>query len=144
MLPEKDDPDTFVRSQGLEVFGDPILRSEAVLVLYDGVCGLCNRTVQFALKRDRRDLFRFAPLQGELAQGLLSRHGLSAKDLDTVYVVEDHSQPGEKVAKKSRAVPLMTTRGFPTALIRGRPAALPSTYTSPPFAPYMKVCPTSP
>ena len=44
-------------------------------------------------------------------------------------------------ARKSRAVPLMTTRGRPTALMSGRPAALPNTYTSPPLAPYMKVWP---
>ena len=47
-------------------------------------------------------------------------------------------------ARKSRHVPLITTRGCPTALISGRPAALPRTYTSPPLAPYMNVCPTSP
>ena len=57
------------------------------IVLYDGVCGLCNRMVQFVLKRDRGDTFRFASLQSSLAKGILARHGRDAADLDTVYVV---------------------------------------------------------
>ncbi len=57
------------------------------IVLYDGVCGLCNRTVQFVLKRDRAGIFRFASLQSALASRILARHGKDASDLDTVYVV---------------------------------------------------------
>ena len=41
------------------------------VVFYDGVCGLCDRTVRFLLRRDRRDRLRFAPLQGEVARKLL-------------------------------------------------------------------------
>ena len=39
----------------------------AVILFYDGHCGLCHSAVKFVLKRDRQALFRFAPLQGELA-----------------------------------------------------------------------------
>jgi predicted DCC family thiol-disulfide oxidoreductase YuxK len=75
------------------------------LVLYDGVCGLCNRLVAFLLKRDRHDAFRFAPLQSELARTILVRHGLDASRLDTVYVVEGYERPGqERVAARSRAI----------------------------------------
>ena len=41
------------------------------LVLYDGVCALCNGLVKFVVKRDRRDRFRFAPLQGERARAIV-------------------------------------------------------------------------
>ena len=61
--------------------------NNAPVILYDGVCGLCNRLVQFVLQRDRRGLFRFAPLQGEFAAGVRARHGENPADLDTVYVV---------------------------------------------------------
>lgn len=44
------------------------------LVLYDGVCGLCDRTVQFLLRVDREQLLRFAPLQGETAAAIRNRH----------------------------------------------------------------------
>ena len=64
------------------------------ILLYDGVCGLCNRMVQFVLKRDRDGVFRFASLQSAVAIGILARHGVNAADLDTVYVVVN-GDPGE-------------------------------------------------
>ena len=74
------------------------------LVLYDGVCGLCNRLVQFLLKRDKRDRFRFASLQSEFARALLTRHGVDPHDLDTVYVVTNHEQPDETLLARSDAI----------------------------------------
>jgi predicted DCC family thiol-disulfide oxidoreductase YuxK len=58
--------------------------------LFDGVCNLCNRSVQFILKRDRRSIFRFASLQSSLGQSLLKRSGLPAGDLDSFVLVEDN------------------------------------------------------
>lgn len=74
------------------------------VVLYDGVCGLCNRLVQFILKRDVHDRFRFASLQSEFAATLLKRHGADSRDLDTLYVVIDHGQPSERVLMRSDAI----------------------------------------
>jgi predicted DCC family thiol-disulfide oxidoreductase YuxK len=73
------------------------------LVLYDGVCGLCNQLVSFLLRHDRRDQFRFAPLQSELAQMLLRRYGLDPNDFDTVVVLADFGQPGERPLTRSQA-----------------------------------------
>lgn len=42
------------------------------VLFFDGVCGLCNRSVDFVLSRDRREAIRFAPLQGETAKRVLS------------------------------------------------------------------------
>lgn len=74
------------------------------IVLYDGVCGLCNRLVQFLLKRDRHDHWRFASLQSEFAAALLKRHGLDSRDLDTVYLVLDYKQSNERVLARSDAI----------------------------------------
>jgi len=74
------------------------------LVLYDGVCGLCNRLNQFILKRDRLDRFRFAALQSSIAGDLLRRYQRDPTDLNTVYVVADYGQPTERMLRKSRAV----------------------------------------
>lgn len=74
------------------------------VVLYDGVCGLCNRLNQFILKRDRYNRFRFASLQSDTAAKLLQRHGADAIDLDTVYVLVDYGQPGEKLVSRSDAI----------------------------------------
>jgi predicted DCC family thiol-disulfide oxidoreductase YuxK len=57
------------------------------ILFYDGVCGLCDRLVQFVLKRDRRRRFDFATLQGPFAAETLARFGRDATDLDTVYVL---------------------------------------------------------
>ena len=74
------------------------------IVLYDGVCGLCNRLNQFLLKRDTHDRFRFASLQSDLAASLLKRHGADSSDLDTVYVVLDYNQPSERLLARSDAI----------------------------------------
>jgi predicted DCC family thiol-disulfide oxidoreductase YuxK len=74
------------------------------ILLYDGVCGLCNRLVQFILRRDRQAIFHFAPLQGALAACILARHAASPTDLDTVYVVLNHELPNEYLLSRSEAV----------------------------------------
>lgn len=74
------------------------------IILYDGVCGLCNSLVQFLLKRDKRGRLRFASLQSDFAEKVLRRHGFDAKDLDTVHVVENYDQPGERVLQRSDAI----------------------------------------
>lgn len=43
------------------------------VVFFDGVCGMCNRFVDFLLRHDRQGVFRFAPLQGETARNFLPR-----------------------------------------------------------------------
>jgi predicted DCC family thiol-disulfide oxidoreductase YuxK len=58
------------------------------ILLYDGVCGLCNRLVQFVLKHDAKAYFRFAPLQSNYAARVLKSHDLDPKDLNTLYLVE--------------------------------------------------------
>jgi len=74
------------------------------IVLYDGVCGLCNRLVQFLLKRDKRDRLRYAALQSDFAAKVLKRHGLDPKDLDTVHVVMNYEEADERVLVRSTAV----------------------------------------
>lgn len=81
-----------------------MLKAEHPIVLYDGVCGLCNRGVQFLLKRDKRGRLQFASLQSDFASKVLGRHGLDPNDLDTVYVVVNHDRPGEVVLDRSEAV----------------------------------------
>ena len=81
----------------------PIPESQPI-VLYDGVCGLCNGLVQFILKRDVHDRFRFATLQSEFSETLLKRHGADSRDLDTFYLVIDYGQPGERVLMRSDAI----------------------------------------
>jgi predicted DCC family thiol-disulfide oxidoreductase YuxK len=74
------------------------------IVLYDGVCGLCNRLVRFVLKNDRNDVFRFASLQSKLAEQILVRHRLRSESLETVYVVLDYGLAEERLLSRLQAV----------------------------------------
>ena len=74
------------------------------IILYDGVCGLCNRLVQFLLKHDLDGRLRFASLQSDFAAKVLQRHGIDPKDLDTLHVVENFEQPDERVLQRSDAI----------------------------------------
>lgn len=80
------------------------MESPKPIILYDGVCGLCNRLVQFLLKHDRHGRLRFASLQSDFAAKVLQRHGFDPKDLDTLHVVENYDQPSERVLQRSDAV----------------------------------------
>jgi predicted DCC family thiol-disulfide oxidoreductase YuxK len=74
------------------------------ILLYDGVCGLCNRLVQFILRRDRNAVFRFASLQSPMAAAILTRHNANPTNLDTVCVVVNHDRPDEYLLSRSDAV----------------------------------------
>ncbi|MBP9146908.1 MAG: thiol-disulfide oxidoreductase DCC family protein [Thermoanaerobaculia bacterium] len=58
------------------------------IVLFDGVCNLCNGSVQFLLRRDRQRRFRFAALQSAAGRALLEQYGLSTQTLETIVVLE--------------------------------------------------------
>jgi predicted DCC family thiol-disulfide oxidoreductase YuxK len=90
------------------------------IILYDGVCGLCNRFVQFVLKRDRKDQFRFAALQSNFGRNVLRRHDLNPDALDTVYLVLDHGQPSELLLSRNDAstAVLEELGGFPGVLAK--------------------------
>lgn len=56
------------------------------VLLFDGVCNLCNASVQWVLLRDHKAQFRFAALQSAFGQALLQRHGLDSEYLNTVVL----------------------------------------------------------
>lgn len=59
------------------------------LLLFDGVCNLCDGAVQFVMRHDRAARFRFAPLQSAAAQPFLARAGLDARYLDSLVFVDE-------------------------------------------------------
>jgi predicted DCC family thiol-disulfide oxidoreductase YuxK len=61
---------------------------EGPVVLFDGVCNLCNRAVQFIIKRDKKNQFRFASLQGKYGQELLKKFNLPVNDFNSFILVE--------------------------------------------------------
>ena len=74
------------------------------IILYDGMCGLCNRLNRFVIRRDRQGSFRYASLQSHFAAEALSAYGKDPRDLDTLYVIARHGTPSESLLMRSEAV----------------------------------------
>jgi predicted DCC family thiol-disulfide oxidoreductase YuxK len=70
------------------------------VLLFDGVCNLCNRWIQFVIERDPDAVFRFAPLQSPAAQRALDKCGYDGDSLDSVVLVDD----GECYAKSDAVI----------------------------------------
>ena len=87
------------------------------LVLYDGVCALCSRTVRFLLRVDRRRRLVFAPLQGATAAPILARHELG-DGLDTLVLVRHRGSDRERVEIRSgAALSVLALTGGPWRLL---------------------------
>lgn len=72
------------------------------VLLYDGVCGFCDRVVRLVLRADRRGLLRLAPLQGQFAAGVKRRHA-ELHGIDSLVLVEG-AGGAERVAVRSEAL----------------------------------------
>jgi predicted DCC family thiol-disulfide oxidoreductase YuxK len=81
----------------------PVVPEGAHLVLYDGVCGLCNRLIQFLLEHDRGAVFTFASLQSEVGRATVERFGGNPNELTSFCVVADHRTSRAQMFTRSRA-----------------------------------------
>ncbi len=59
---------------------DGAAETGSAVIVFDGVCALCNRWVRFLLRFDRKGRYRFAAMQGERGSALLRAHGLDPQD----------------------------------------------------------------
>jgi predicted DCC family thiol-disulfide oxidoreductase YuxK len=75
--------------------------SDGPVLLYDGLCGFCDGTVQFLLRHDRRGAMRFATLQGEFARQVIGRHPELAGVDSLILVERDPAAGGEVVSARS-------------------------------------------
>ena len=62
---------------------------DRAVIFFDGVCNLCNHSVQFIIKRDHKDYFRFAALQSDIAGQKLSDFDFNADNLKTIILLEN-------------------------------------------------------
>jgi predicted DCC family thiol-disulfide oxidoreductase YuxK len=69
------------------------------IILFDGVCNLCDAAVQFVIEHDKKDHFRFVALQSELGQQILKHIGINTANIDSVILYE----PGIAYYYKSAA-----------------------------------------
>lgn len=64
------------------------LPKDKKIILFDGVCNLCDSAVQFVIKHDRNDVFRFVALQSELGQEILKHIGINPINIDSIILYE--------------------------------------------------------
>lgn len=69
------------------------------IILFDGICNLCESSVLFVIKHDKKDIFRFVPLQSDLGKEIVKHIGLNSKHIDSVILYE----PGISYYYKSAA-----------------------------------------
>ena len=76
------------------------------LILFDGVCNLCNGAVQYVIRHDKNEHFMFAPLQGEAGQKLIRHYNIDTSKTDSIVLYT----PGEGLAFKSTAALKIASR----------------------------------
>jgi predicted DCC family thiol-disulfide oxidoreductase YuxK len=76
---------------------------EHPVLLYDGVCGFCNRLVQFVLRHDDKKIFRFAALQSSFGSRVLTQHGVDTSATNTAYVLVS-GEEGQVLLQRSAAI----------------------------------------
>ena len=69
------------------------------IILFDGVCNLCDASVHYVIKHDKNDLFRFVALQSDLGQAILKHIGINPSHIDSIILYE----PGISYYYKSTA-----------------------------------------
>ena len=74
------------------------------LILYDGVCGACNKFCRFIIPRDPEHGFRFTSIQGELGSSLLKEYGKEPDDLNTIYVITAYGSEESALLSHSDAI----------------------------------------
>ncbi|MBZ9631762.1 thiol-disulfide oxidoreductase DCC family protein [Salegentibacter sp. LM13S] len=75
------------------------LPKDKKIVLFDGVCNLCNNAVTFIIEHDKKDVFRFASLQSEIGKKLVEERGMDPEELDSIVLID----PGVAYYRKSTA-----------------------------------------
>lgn len=77
------------------------------IILFDGICNLCNSAVQYIIKHDKNNVFRFAALQSDIGEKLMKERGMDTSRIDSIILIE----PGVAYYTKSTAA-LKIARSF--------------------------------
>lgn len=92
-----------------------IIPNDKQLILFDGVCNLCNSSVLYVIKADRKNRFLFAPLQSDIGVALINEFNIDTDKTDSIllYSPKTHSI----TYRSSAALHIAKQLGFPTNLM---------------------------
>src|SRR5262249_13887273 len=110
------------------------MSDRSAILLFDGTCGFCARSVQFVLDREhRRRTLRFASLQSSIGQAIIRRHSDLA-GVDSVVWVESADTPNERVSVRSAAaLEVMRYLGGPWSALAALGALVPRVIRDPAY-----------
>lgn len=83
------------------------------IVIFDGVCNLCNASIDFIIRHDQAGIFRVTANQHETGQRILEEQGVDPKEIDTVFLYEE----GQLYRRSTAALRIARKLGFPWSLM---------------------------
>src|SRR5580704_8853044 len=87
-------------------------RSRQAVVIFDGECVFCNRWVDFLLRFDRKDVFRFTARQTDLGASFMRQAGLPECGAGSIVLIED----GAVLLRSAAVLRMLDLLGFPFSL----------------------------
>ena len=84
------------------------------LILFDGVCNLCNSSIKYVIKYDKNNVFLFAPIQGIVGAEVIEKFNLDSSETDSILLYSE--EKGLKI-KSSAALAIALKLSFPRNLI---------------------------
>jgi predicted DCC family thiol-disulfide oxidoreductase YuxK len=84
------------------------------LILFDGVCNLCNTSIQYVIKHDKKDIFRFAALQSDIGKQIIQKFNIDIEKTDSILL---YSKDGGLKSKSSAALHISRYLGLPNNLL---------------------------
>ncbi len=92
-----------------------IVPKDKQLILFDGVCNLCNSSVLFVIKRDKKDRFLFAPLQSDIGKAIIKKFNIDTEQTDSILL---YNSTKDSLTYKSTAALLVAKQlRFPTNIL---------------------------
>jgi predicted DCC family thiol-disulfide oxidoreductase YuxK len=85
------------------------------LILFDGVCNLCNNSVQYVIMQDKKNLFMFAPLQGQVGMSIIKKFNIDANKIDSILLY--YPDKNTINYKSTAALKIASQLGFPTSIL---------------------------
>ena len=85
------------------------------LILFDGICNLCNSSVLYVIKRDKNEKFLFAPLESDIGNKIIQKFSIDTKETDSILL---YNPLKDSLTYKSTAALLIAKElGFPTNIL---------------------------
>ncbi|MFV9550910.1 thiol-disulfide oxidoreductase DCC family protein [Algibacter sp. PT7-4] len=85
------------------------------LILFDGVCNLCNSSVLFVIKRDKNNVFMFAPLQSNTGKQIIKTFNIDSTKTDSILLYNPKNKSIQ--SKSTAALKIASNLGFPTSIM---------------------------